>query len=152
MNAKSRDQESAGLVRLAEGQEIGSLAMQVFQVLRRVADAVQRRDARALLAEFALDDPRFSLFETSTPYRMSAVDLKGTASVMAALRNPDMRFEDVRLDCAEDVAVVTGYQVLRAGYEEIRHRYSSRFTIVLVPLPNDWKILHAHFSLIPGSE
>ena len=144
--------ESGGLVRLASSQEIGPLAMQVFQVLRRVADAVQRHDAGALLAEFALDDPRFTVFETTTPYRMSAVDLKGTASVLAALRDPDMRFEDVRLDCAETVALVTGYQVLRAGSEETRRRYSSRFTMVMVPLVDGWKILHAHFSSVPGTQ
>ena len=151
MKNESPSDESGGLVRLAPGQEIGPPAMQVFQVLRRVADAVQRRVSEALLAEFALDDPRFSVFETSTPYRMSAVDLRGTASVLAALRDPDMRFEDVRLDCAETVAVVTGYQVLRAGSEAARHQYSSRFTMVLVPLGDEWKILHAHFSSIPGS-
>ena len=151
MNGKSPSDESGALVRLAPGQEIGPLAMQVFQVLRRVADAVQRRNAEALLAEFALDDPRFSVFETSTPYRMSAVDLRGPASVLAALRDPNMRFEDVRLDCAETVAVVTGYQVLRAGPEETRRQYSSRFSIVLIPLTDGWKILHAHFSSIPGT-
>lgn len=151
MSSEAPD-ESSGLVRLAPGQEIGPLAMQVFQVLRRVADAVQRRDAEALLEEFALEDPRFSVFETSTPYRMNASDLRGTASVLAVLRNPDMRFEVVRLDCAETVAVVTGYQVLRAGSEEARRRYSSRFTIVLVPLADRWRILHAHFSSVPGTQ
>ncbi len=147
----SSTNDTSGLVRLAEGQEIGPLAMQVFQVLRRVANAVQSRDAEALLREFALADPRFSVFETSTPYRMGAEDIRGTADVLTALRNPNMRFEDVRLDCAEAVAVVTGYQVLQAGREEARRRFSSRFTIVLVPIMEDWKILHAHFSAIPGS-
>jgi len=151
MNDDSSTNDASGLVRLAEGQEIGPLAMQVFQVLRRVANAVQSRDAEALLREFALADPRFSVFETSTPYRMGAEDIRGTADVLTALRNPNMRFEDVRLDCAEAVAVVTGYQVLQAGREEARRRFSSRFTIVLVPIMEDWKILHAHFSAIPGS-
>ena len=151
MNDDSSTNDTNGLVRLAEGQEIGPLAMQVFQVLRRVANAVQSRDAEALLREFALADPRFSVFETSTPYRMGAEDIRGTADVLTALRNPNMRFEDVRLDCAEAVAVVTGYQVLQAGREEARRRFSSRFTIVLVPIMEDWKILHAHFSAIPGS-
>ncbi|MFH1737790.1 MAG: nuclear transport factor 2 family protein [bacterium] len=152
MNDTSKSAESGGLVRLSPGQEIGPLAMEVFQVLRRVADAVQRHDADALLAEFALDDPRFNVFEALTPYRMDAVDIKGTADVLTALRNPDMRFEDVRLDCADKVAVVTGYQVLSAGAEEKRRRYSSRFSIVLVPLPTEWKILHAHFSSVPGTK
>ena len=144
--------ESGSLVRLSPGQDIDSLAMEVFQVLRRVAEAVQRRDVSALLTEFALEDPRFSVFERATPYRLGAVDLRGTADVLAALRNPDMRFDDVRLDCADKVAVVTGYQVLSAGAEEARRRYASRFSIVLVPYEKDWKILHAHFSSIPGTK
>ena len=150
MNEESPKNETSGLVRLAEGQEVGPLAMQVFQVLRRVAGAVQEKNAEALLREFALDDPRFSVFETSTPYRMGAEDVRGTADVLTALRNANMRFEDVRLDCEEAVAVVTGYQVLQAGREEARRRFSSRFSMVLVPIMEDWKILHAHFSEIPN--
>lgn len=151
MNETNQPSESTWLVRLAQDQQIDVKSMDAFQVLRRVADAVHSHDAQALLAEFALEDPRFNVFETSAPYRMSAEDIRGTADVLAALRDPDMRFDDVRLDCADAVAIATGYQVLSAGAKETRRRYSSRFSLVMVPMDGKWKILHAHFSAIPGT-
>ncbi|HOE13071.1 MAG TPA: nuclear transport factor 2 family protein [bacterium] len=151
MNETNEPSDSSWLVRLAQDQEIDRKSMDAFQVLRRVAEAIHGHDAQALLEEFALDDPRFSVFETSAPYRMSAEDIRGTADVLAALRDPDMRFDDVRFDCADAVAIATGYQVLRAGAKEIRRRYSSRFSLVMIPINGKWKILHAHFSAIPGT-
>lgn len=123
---------------------------QIF--LTEYADAYNARDPEALRAYFALDDPRFAVFEDYSGKLFDGEDygaiLEGAFDATA-----EMSFELLRCDRFGDFAVVHAIQKIEEQDEEEGIAEALiRATLWVSVAGEAARIVTAHYSLLPASE
>ncbi len=119
--------------------------------LSRYADAFNARDPEALRSFFALDDPRFAVFEDFSGKLLDGatygVILESTFDATG-----EMSFELLRCDTFGDLATVHAIQRIVDTDEEGQFGEARIRATLLVSLANgEPAIVSAHFSAIPES-
>jgi ketosteroid isomerase-like protein len=123
---------------------------QIF--LTEYADAYNARDPEALRAFFALEDPRFAVFEDYSGKLFDGDDygaiLEGAFDATA-----EMSFELLRCDRFGDFAVVHAIQKIEEWDEEEGIAEALiRATLWVSVAGEALRIVTAHYSLLPASE
>lgn len=116
-----------------------------------LADAYNGRDPERLRSFFALDDPRFGVFEDFTG---ELLDGEGYAATLEAAEGASgtMTYELLRCDRFGDFAVVHAVQEIDfADEEEGIARARIRATMLVLLGGGSPRVAAAHFSTIPGS-
>jgi len=123
---------------------------QIF--LTEYADAYNARDPEALRAFFALEDPRFAVFEDYSGKLFDGEDygaiLEGAFDATA-----EMSFELMRCDRFGDFAVVHAIQKIEERDEEEGIAEALIRSTLWVSVAGEApRIVTAHYSLLPASE
>lgn len=120
--------------------------------LTRYADAFNGRDPDKLRTFFALDDPRFSVFEDFSDDLFDgetyAVILEGAFDATG-----EMSFDLVRCDRFGDFAIVHAIQKIveeDEGQENVVEENASRATMWVQISGEEGRVLAAHFSTLPS--
>ena len=122
---------------------------QVF--LAQVADAYNSRDPETLRSFFALDDPRFAVFED---YAGALFDGEGYGTTLEAVTDStaEMTFEMLRCDRFDDYAVIHAIQkIADKDEEEGISEALVRATLLVSNAGESPRIVSAHFSVFPDS-
>jgi hypothetical protein len=122
---------------------------QVF--IAQYADAYNARDPEALRSFFALDDPRFGIFEDYAGVLFDG-ETYGTILEAAFDATAEMSFEMLRCDRFDDFAVVHAIQKLsEMDDEEGIAEALIRATLWVSTSRGAPRIVTAHFSRLPDS-
>lgn len=119
--------------------------------LAQVADAYNSRDPETLRSFFALDDPRFAVFED---YAGALFDGEGYAAVLESIfdATAEMSFDLLRCDRFDPFAVIHAIQKLVDKDEEQKIEESLiRATMWVSNAGEAPRIVTAHFSVLPAS-
>lgn len=122
---------------------------QVF--LAQIADAYNSRDPDTLRSFFALDDPRFAVFED---YAGALFDGQGYGTTLESVADATARmsFEMLRCDRFDDFAVIHAVQKVADKDEEAGISESRvRATLWVSNAGESPRIVTAHFSVFPDS-
>jgi hypothetical protein len=122
---------------------------QVF--LARYADAYNARDPEALRAFFALEDPRFGVFED---YAGALFDGEAYGAILEAVfdATAEMSFDLLRCDRFDGFAVVHAIQKMADEDEEGGIGEALIRATLWVSIADDSpRIAAAHFSILPAS-
>ncbi len=120
--------------------------------LARYADAFNARDPDALRSSFALEDPRFSVFED---FSDRLFDGEAYRAILEGVFDAtgEMSFELLRCDTFGDLATVHAIQKLVDGDEAGRVGEAFIRATLLVSLAGGSpKVVSAHFSALPASD
>jgi hypothetical protein len=119
--------------------------------LARYADAYNSRDPDALRSFFALDDPRFGVFED---YAGVLFDGEAYGAILEAVfdATAEMSFDLLRCDRFDDFAVVHAMQkVVEKDEDEGIGEALIRATLWVSIAGDQPRIVTAHFSICPAS-
>ncbi len=119
----------------------------MHQFLLNYTEALGPRDKEAVPRLFALNDPRFSVFQDAAPGRLGAKEMLEVADGLPSLSEPKRFIEEVKVEILGEAALVTGFKLVRVtSQEELDRPGPSRSR----PLPEekDWRILQAHLSAL----
>jgi hypothetical protein len=119
--------------------------------LTQLAVAYNSRDPEALRAFFALDDPRFAVFED---YAGVLFDGEGYGAVLEAVfdATAEMSFEMLRCDRFDGFAVIHAMQKLAdIDEEEGMAEALIRATLWISNVGASPRIVTAHFSVLPDA-
>lgn len=120
--------------------------------LAQYADAYNARDPEAMRSFFALDDPRFAVFEDYSGKLFDGGDY-GVILEAAFDATAEMSFELLRCDSFGDFAVVHAIQKLvEMDEEEGIAEALIRATLWVSVAGEPPRIVTAHYSLLPASE
>jgi hypothetical protein len=120
--------------------------------LSRYADAYNSRDPEALQSFFALDDPRFAVFED---YSGELFDGEGYGVVLESVfdATAEMEFDLLRSDRFGKFAVVHAIQKLaERDEEEGIDEALIRATLWVDVAGENPRIVTAHYSMVPATE
>lgn len=120
--------------------------------LARYADSFNSRDPEALRSFFALEDPRFSVFED---YSEKLFDGETYRIVLEGVfdASGEMSFELLRCDTFGDLATVHAIQKLVDTDDEgVVAEALIRATLVVSLAGGESRVVSAHFSVLPTSE
>ncbi len=119
--------------------------------LLNYSEAFGRGDKEAVPRLFALDDPRFSVFQDTMAGLVGAKEMLEVADRFPTLSEPRLDLEEVKVEMLRDATLVTGFQLVRVTSQEERRQTHTRLTMPLIRKGRDWRILHAHFSALTGT-
>lgn len=120
--------------------------------LARYADSFNSRDPEALRSFFALEDPRFSVFED---YSEKLFDGETYRVVLEGVfdASGEMSFELLRCDTFGDLATVHAIQKLVDTDDEgVVAEALIRATLVVSLAGGESRVVSAHFSVLPAAE
>ncbi len=120
--------------------------------LARYADSFNSRDPEALRSFFALEDPRFSVFED---YSEKLFDGETYGVVLEGVfdASGEMSFELLRCDTFGDLATVHAIQkFVDTNDEGVVGEALIRATLVVSLAGGESRVVSAHFSVLPASE
>ncbi len=123
---------------------------QILQVISDYAAALERGDAELWESLFRLNDPAFSMIENDRPHLMGREYIETIAEAIRQ-RGPQPDGQKwyathVHL-ISDDIAYTTSLRDETFPDGAVR---TSRVTLILKRSGNQWRILHGHFSFIPG--
>lgn len=129
------------------------MAFDADRFLARFADAYNGRDPEALREFFALDDPRFAVFED---FSDELLDAEAYGAVLEGVFDAtgEMSFELLRADRFGEFVVIHGVQEITDEDEETAEPFEARLRATLwVAVSGDaGRIVSAHFSAVPDGE
>ena len=125
--------------------------------IRAFFEAGKNKDFPAL-AGFHASGDRFTKFDENPPYvrQNSEEAFMYEQAAFANISDYTYSIEELRLDLLGDVAVASFYLsysgmfVNDYSFEGSPVRGRSRVTMVLERTPKGWKMIHEHFSRLPG--
>ncbi len=120
--------------------------------LARYAESFNARDPEGLRSFFALDDPRFSVFED---FSERLFDGEAYGSVLEGVFDAtgEMSFDLLRCDTFSELATVHAIQKLVDADEEGEVREALIRATLLVSLSGaEPRVVSAHFSVLPDTE
>jgi len=118
-------------------------------VIDRYVDAVNQADAEKLAALFWVDDPAFSEVENDRPMPLGRREFLAICDSIRQHGKPGQwqRFHKTEVHLlSPDVAYTVSLR------EELNDHKTSRVTLVLTKRAGEWRIIHGHFSYVPGEE
>ncbi len=120
--------------------------------LARYADAFNARDPEALRSYFALEDPRFAVFEDYTDKLFDGATY-GVVLEAAFDATGEMSFDLLRCDRFGDFATVHAIQRIVDGDDQgAVCEALIRATLLVSLAGGEIKVVSAHFSSIPASQ
>ena len=120
--------------------------------IQEIMDAVKAKDVE-LLESHHLWGPKFSKYDEDPPGRQDAeMTRQIERELVEGATSLDFRASDIKVDVFGQVAVATfvlDYSATMPDDQEFSA--SQRSTLVFVDTGSDWKIVHEHFSPVPGA-
>ena len=119
----------------------------IRDVIDRYVEAVNKADADELAALFWVDDPAFSEVENDRPMPMGKKEFLATCESIRQHGKPGdwQRFYETQVYLLSPEFAYT--VSLR---DELKDDKTSRVTLVFAKKAGEWRIIHGHFSYVPG--
>ncbi len=122
-----------------------------MEILQSRIEAIRLRDADKIA--LLVDKSRYTRFDDWPPYTRLAQDgLEHERAALKVLKKYVYRIEEPMVEVNGDTAWVTFYLSYAGRIRELDFAIKSRATVIMVRSEGGWRIVHEHYSRMPGLE
>lgn len=120
-------------------------------VLERRFEAVKSRDAEKIVG--LIEPRRYTKFDDWPPFkRMGVEGVEEEKAALKVLKEYVYRLEEPLVEVNGDTAWVTFYLSYAGRIRDLEFAIKSRGTVIMVKAEGGWRIVHEHYSRLPGVE
>jgi ketosteroid isomerase-like protein len=126
-----------------------SLDEAINQILETYVEAFEAADADQMAALFWLEDPRFKEVENHIAEPFGSRTYMGILDWIRKHQEPGWRmlfYDTCIYPLGDDVA----YSISMRDTDENGHKETSRVSLLYLRKGGEWRIIHGHFSHVPG--
>lgn len=123
----------------------------VMRVLKARFEAIKQRDHEKIAD--LIDPRRYTKFDDWPPFKRMGVDgFEEEKAALKVLKEYVYRIEEPVVQVNNRTAWVTFYLSYAGRIRELDFAIKSRGTVIMVESEDGWKIVHEHYSRLPGVE
>ncbi len=123
----------------------------VMAVLTSRFEAIRGRDAEKIVG--LIEARRYTKFDDWPPYKRMGLDgVEEERAALKVLKEYAYRIEEPLLEVNGDTAWVTFYLSYAGRIRDLEFAIKSRATVIMVKTRDGWRIVHEHYSRLPGAE
>ncbi|MEM1994922.1 MAG: nuclear transport factor 2 family protein [Nitrososphaerales archaeon] len=123
----------------------------VLSILTSRFEAIKSRDAEKIMGLIELR--RYTKFDDWPPFKRMKMDgFEEEKAALKVLKEYVYKIEEPIIEVNGDTAWATFYLSYAGVIRDMEFAIKSRATVILVKTQGEWKIVHEHYSRIPGLE
>ena len=123
----------------------------MMKVLTARFEAIKQRDHEEIA--FLIEPRRYTKFDDWPPFKRMGLDgVEEEKAALKVLKEYVYRIEEPIIHINDQTAWVTFYLSYAGRIRDLDFAIKSRATVIMVKTEDGWKIVHEHYSRIPGVE